>query len=167
MVRMVRKECFKITIKDKFTRGWVSGTLGGFLGGIFSFIPYYMDISTLRLSDWSAILIFGRVPPFSLADQIYAVIVLAGSIGFIGIIFAFLIPLFKEENIYLKGWIIFLIPWWIIYLLTALAKTEGTLNLSLMTTLSDGIATSIIGLTAVYSYRLLEPKPSATMLHSS
>jgi hypothetical protein len=31
------------------------------------------------------------------------------------------------------------------------------LNLSVMTAFSDGIATSIIGLIAAYSYRLLEP----------
>jgi hypothetical protein len=117
-----------------------------------------MGISKLRLSDWSAILIYGRVPPFSLADQLYAFIVLAGSMGVIGIIFAFLLPLLTEENIYFKGWIIFLIPWWIVYLLTALAKTEGTLNLSVMTAFSNGIATSIIGLATVYCYRLLQPK---------
>jgi hypothetical protein len=145
-----------MTIRDRFTRGWVAGTCGGLLGGIFSFLPYYMGISTLRLSDWSAILIFGRVPPFSLTEQVYALIVLAGSIGVVGIIFTYLLLLFTEENIYLKGWIIFLIPWWILYLLTALAKTEGTLNLSLMTTFSNGISTSIIGLGTVYSYRLLD-----------
>lgn len=147
-----------MTINDRFTRGWVAGTCGGFLGAIFSLLSCYIGISTLRLSDWSAILIFGRVPPFSLVDQVYAIIVLAGSLGVIGVIFAFVLPLLSEENIYFKGWIIFLIPWWIIYLLTALAKTEGTLNLSVKTTFSNGIATSIIGVAAVYIYRLLGPK---------
>lgn len=142
-------------INDKFTHGWVAGTCGGLLGGIFGFMPYYMGISSMRLTDWSAIMIFGRVPPYSLADHIYALLVLAGTEGVIGIIFAYLLPLITEKNIYFKGWVIFLIPWWIIYLLTALAKTEGTLNLSLMTTLSDGIATTITGLATVYIYRLL------------
>lgn len=147
-----------MSISDRFTRGWIAGTCGGLLGGGLGFLPYYIGISTMRISDWSAILIFGREQPFSLADQVYAVFVLAGSTGATGIIFAFLLPLISEENMYFKGWIIFLIPWWIIYLLTALAKTEGTLNLSVMTTFSDGISTTIIGLTAVYIYRLLEPK---------
>lgn len=145
-------------INDRFTRGWVAGACGGFLGSIFSFLPYYMGISKLRLSDWSAILIFGHVPPFSFAEQVYAMFILAGSIGVVGIIFAYILPLISEKNMYFKGWVIFLIPWWIIYLLTALAKTEGTLNLSLSTTFSDGISTSIIGLATVNSYRLLEPK---------
>jgi hypothetical protein len=147
-----------MNISDRFTRGWLAGTCGGFLGGIFSFLPHYLGLSTLRLSDWSAILIFGHVPPFNLEDQIYALIVLAGTTGVVGIIFTYLLPLLSEENIYFKGWIIFLLPWWIIYLLTALAKTEGTLNLSLKTTLSDGISTSITGLTAIYFYRFLERK---------
>lgn len=147
-----------LKINDRFTRGWVAGTCGGLLGGIIGFLPYYTGISTLRLTDWSAILVFGRVPPFSFFDQVYALSVLAGTTGLIGIVFAFLLPLITEQNIYLKGWIIFLIPWTILYLLTALAKTDGTLNLSALTTLSDGISTSIIGLASVYTYRLLEPK---------
>jgi hypothetical protein len=93
--------------------------------------------------------------------------VLAGSTGVVGSIFACLLPLITEENIYFKGWVIFLVPWWIIYLLTALAKTEGTLDLSLMTTFFDGIGISIIGLVAVYSYRLLDPKSSKVILRSS
>jgi hypothetical protein len=147
-----------MSISDRFTRGWLAGTCGGLLGGFLGFLPYYIGISTMRVSDWSAILIFGRGQPFSLVDQLYAVFVLAGSTGVTGIIFAFLLPLITEENIYFKGWIIFLIPWWIIYLLTALAKTQGTLNLSVMTTISNGIITTIIGLAAVYIYRVLEPK---------
>jgi hypothetical protein len=147
-----------MVINDKFTRGWVSGTLGGLAGGILGFLPYNIGISQMRFSDWSAILIFGRPQPFSLADNVYSVIVVAGSTGVIGIIFAFLIPVINEENIYFKGWIIFLIPWWMLYLLTALAKTEGTVKLSVMTTVSDGIVTSIIGIVSVYIYRLLKPK---------
>jgi hypothetical protein len=91
-------------------------------------------------------------------DEVYALGVLEGTTGGIGILFAYLLPLIKEQNLYFKGWIFFLISWGIIYLLTALAQTEGTLNLSVMTTLSDGIATSIIGVSSVYAYRLLEPK---------
>lgn len=147
-----------MTINDRFTRGWVAGTCGGLLGGLFSFLPYCIGISTLSLTDWSAILMFGRVPPFSFFDQIYALVLLAGATGGIGIIFAFLLRKITEQNIYFKGWIIFLIPWGIIYLLTALFKTEGTLNLSVMTTLSDGVSTSVIGLASVCTYRLLEAK---------
>lgn len=146
-----------MTINDRFTRGWISGTLGGLAGGIFGFLPYYFGISQMRFSDWSSILIFGRSQPFSFADQVYSVIVAAGSTGVTGIIFAFLLPVINEENIYFKGWIIFLIPWWMIYLLTGLAKTEGTLNLSVMTTLSDGIVTSTIGIVSVYIYKLIKP----------
>ena len=52
-------------------------------------------------------------------------------------------------------------------LIKALAKTEGTLNLSLVTTLTDGIGTSINGLVAVYSYRLLDTQSSKTLFRSS
>ncbi len=154
-------------ISDRFTHGWVAGTLGGLMGAIFSFLPYYMGISTLRLSDWSAVLIYGRVPPFSIADVIYSLIVFAGSNGCIGIIFAFLLPLITEKNIYFKGWIIFLVPWWMIYLVTALARTDGTLNLTMLTSLENGISTSIAGLTTVYFYLLLAPKSLMTIAHSS
>jgi hypothetical protein len=145
-------------ISDKFTRGWVAGACGALLGGIFSYLLHYIGMSTLRVSDWSSILVLGRKPPFSLADQLYGLYVLAWSTGCVGIVFAFLLPLLTEKNIYFKGWIIFLIPWWITYLLTALAKTEGTLNLPVMTALSNGISTSIVGLTAVYFYRLFGSK---------
>lgn len=143
---------------DKFTRGWISGTCGGFLGGVFDFLFKYIGISALSMSEWSAILIYGRKPPFSLIDRLYALFILAGTIGVVGIIFAFLLPFISEKNIYFKGWIIYILPWWILFLLTALAKTEGTLNLNVATTLSTGISISIIGLSAVYIYGLLEPK---------
>ncbi|MGE5403424.1 MAG: hypothetical protein ACM3PP_00590 [Candidatus Saccharibacteria bacterium] len=146
-----------MTINDRFTRGWVAGTCGGLIGAILSFLSHYMSITALRLSDWSAILIYGRVPPFSMAEQLYAIIVLAGTTGIIGIIFAYMLPLITEENVYFKGWIFFLMPWWLIYLLTALFKTPGTLNLSLLTAVSNGVVISITGLTAVYSYLLLDP----------
>ncbi|MDF2672915.1 MAG: hypothetical protein K0R09_1180 [Clostridiales bacterium] len=149
---------FKMSINDRFTRGWVAGTLGGFIGGLLGFLSYTFGISQMRFTDWSAVLVFGRPQPFSLADQIYGLIVTAGSTGVIGIVFAFLIPVINKENIYFKGWIIFLIPWWTLYLVTALAKIEGLINLSVMTALSDGIVTSITGLVGVYFYRLLEPK---------
>jgi hypothetical protein len=146
-----------MTINDTFTRAWIAGALGGLVGQLIGFLPHYMGISQIYLSDWLAILIFGRTPPFSLADSVYAVIVGAGLAGVTGIIFAFLIPVIKEENIYFKGWIIFVIPWWILYLVTALARTEGTLNLSVMSTVFDGISTSVIGLVSVYCYQLLKP----------
>lgn len=145
-------------ISDRFTRGWVAGACGGLLGGIIGNQPYYIGISTMCITDWVSILVLGRKQPFSLPDQLNGLFVLTWSTGCVGIIFAFLLPLLTEKNIYFKGWIIFLIPWWTIYLLTALAKTEGTLNLSVMTALSNGISTSIIGLTAVYCYRLFGPK---------
>jgi hypothetical protein len=151
-------EAIKLTINDKFTRGWVAGACGGLLGGLFGFLPHWAGLSTLSLTDWSAILVFGRIPPFSFADQLYALLILAGTTGCIGILFAFLLDLIDEKNIYFKGWILFLIPWEVLYLVTALAKTDGTLNLSVMTTFSDGISSSIIGLVSVYTYRLLEPK---------
>jgi len=147
-----------MSFNDTFTRGWISGACGGFLGGLSSFLSKYIGISSLRLSDWSAILIFGRVPPFNLIEQIYALLILSGSIGIVGIIFAYLLPLITDKNIYFKGWIIYLIPWWIIFLLTALAKTEGTLNLSVATSLSNGISISISGISAVYIYRVWSKK---------
>ncbi|HEX3033445.1 MAG TPA: hypothetical protein VHS59_14635 [Bacillota bacterium] len=153
-------------IRDRFTRGWVAGACGGLLGGLFSFLPYAMGLSTMRITDWSAIMSYGRVSPFSSADQAYALFVLAVSTGFIGIIFAYLLPLVTEDNLYFKGWTIYLVPWWMIYLLTGLAKTAGTVNLSVMTTLFDGIAVSIMGLGTVASYRLLDPKFSAKTVYS-
>jgi len=154
-------------INDRFTRGWIAGAAGGILGSIWGFLSFYMGTSTLRLSDWIAILVFGRQPPFSLGDHLHAVVVLAILSGVIGIVFAFLLPVVTEENIYFKGWVIFLIPWWIIYLLTALAQTAGTMNLPLMTVLSNAVGASITGLGTAYCYRLLDPQVSKPKLRSS
>jgi hypothetical protein len=100
-----------LTISDRFTRGWASGHVWRFIRGLFGFLPYCIGISTLRLTDWSAILVFGCTPPFSFFDELYALGVLAGTAGGVGVLFAFLLPLITERNIYFKGWIIFLIPW--------------------------------------------------------
>ena len=144
--------------EDRFTRGWISGTCGGFIGAIFGLLFKYIGISKLCVSDWAAILIFGRTPPFSILDHLYAILILAGTVGVVGIIFAYLLPLINDENIYFKGLIIFTIPWWFIFLLSALAKLEGTLNLSVKTTLANGLSIAIMAFLAVYIYRRLEPK---------
>jgi len=143
---------------DIFTRGWISGTCGGLLGAIFGILFKYIGFTTLSVTEWSAILIYGRTPPFSLIDQLYAMIILAGTVGIMGIIFAFLLPFITDKNIYFKGWIIFIIPWWFIFLFTVLAKTKGTMNLPVATAFSNGISISIMAFSAVYIYRLLAPK---------
>ena len=98
---MVRRKNFIMSISDRFTRGWIAGACGGLVGGISGFLPNYIGISSMRLSDWSAILIFGR-EQFSLVDQIYATFVLAGSMGVIGIIFALLSPCLLKKISILK-----------------------------------------------------------------
>jgi hypothetical protein len=147
-----------MSISDRFTRGWVAGACGGLIGGIISLLPRYLVFNVLGISDWAAILIYGRLPPFSNIDIAYAIIIIAGSTGVIGIIFAYLLNLINEENIYFKGWIVFLVPWGLVYLLTALAQTDGTLNLPVMTSLFNGISISILGLVSVFAYRLIKRK---------
>jgi len=151
-------------MEDRLYRGFVAGTIGGVVSNILSHLSYFLGFTALRLSDWAAILIFGHVPPFSLGEQIFAVFVQIGWSGAVGSVFAYFLVWVTNRKILFKAWMLGTTPFFVIYLLTALFQTPGTVPLPLNTVLSNYITSSIFGIVMGYSFKILD---QAIMQHRS
>lgn len=137
---------------DKFTRGFLSGIVGGLVANSVSIVFGFLHLTTLRFADWTGIIILGHIPPFSIGEFLFALAVNIGFMGFLGIIFAYLIVLVKSTNLHFKGWIFSTSIWFFIYAATALFKVEGTIPLPLTTVMSNFVTTSILGLVLAQTF---------------
>ncbi len=143
-------------MEDRLYRGFVAGIVGGVVSNTLSYLSYFLGITTLRLSDWAAILIFGHVPPFGLGEDIFAVFIQIGWSGAVGSVFAYFLVWVTNRKILFKAWMLGTTPFFVIYLLTALFKTPGTVPLPLNTVLSNYITSSIFGVVMGYSFKVLD-----------
>jgi len=76
---------------DRYHRGLVAGMIAGIPMNIWDLISYhYLRFSELRYLDWSAVTIFGHLPKGN-AEIAFALISHFFWVGFLGMIFAFLI----------------------------------------------------------------------------
>lgn len=152
-------------MEDRLYRGFVAGVVGGIVASMLSHLSYFVEFTTLRLSDWAAILIFGHVPPFSLGENMFAVFIHIGWCGAVGSVFAYFLVWVTSRKILFKAWMLGTASFFIVYLLTSLFQTPGTVPVPLNTVLSNYITSSIFGVVMGYSFKVLD---QATMeQHSS
>lgn len=88
---------------DRFHRGFVAGVIAGIFLNIYNFIFYYIfNITEIRFIDWTSILLFGSRP-----ENIHEIILnLAFQLlwdGFLGVVFAYLIPQTTSRGFLIKG----------------------------------------------------------------
>jgi len=143
-------------MEDRLYRGFVAGVTGGVVASILGHLAYTIGISTLRGSDWTAILLFSHVPPFSVGEQLFALFILIGWCGAIGSMFAYLIVPLTSRHILFKGWMLGTAPYFVIYLLTTLFQVPGTVPLPFGTALTNYIMTSLFGVIMAYSFEVLD-----------
>lgn len=142
---------------DRFTRGLVAGIIAGVFSNVWAFLAGAMNFTTLRYADWAGIIIFGRTPPFTAGELVFATAAQIMFVGGLGILFAYLLPFFTERYYFLKGWIFSVMTWFLIYAVTSLFKVEGIVGLPLKTVLSNFVDASILGLVLAYSLLALHP----------
>ncbi len=151
--------------RDRLTRGFYAGIGAGVLQNILSFVAYAQGLTTLRMADWSAIVIFGKSGPFSTGEILLG---LVGHIiwsGLLGIIFVYLIPYINHQHFTLKGLLFGWVVWFFIYGVSLLYKVEPTMGLPLKTPISDLVNASIYGLVLVLILtRITENKSSEQKL---
>jgi len=147
--------------RDRLTRGFYAGLGATVLQNGWSFLAYALGLTTLRMADWAAIVILGRSGPFTTAETMLG---LSGHLiwgGLLGIVFVYLIPYVKHRHLTLKGLLYGWSIWFFIYGLTLLFKVEPTLNLPLMTPISDFVGATIYGLVIAWgANRLVEKELS-------
>jgi hypothetical protein len=143
-------------MEDRLFRGFAAGVVGGVASITLSQLSYFLGFTTLRLSDWAALLIFAHTPPFSLGEQLFSVFIHIGWCGAIGSLFAYFLVWVTSRKILFKGWMLGTTPYFVIYLLTSLFHTPGTVPTPLKTALSNYVTSSIFGVVMAYSFKVLD-----------
>jgi fructose-specific phosphotransferase system IIC component len=149
-------------MEDRLLRGFVAGFVGGVVSSALSHLSYFWGFTTLRLSDWAAILIFAHEPPFSIEEHIFSAFIQLGWCGAIGSMFAYFLVWVTNRYILFKAWMLGTTPYFVIYLLTSLFLTPGTVPTPFKTALSNYITSTIFALIMGYSFKVLD---QATMQH--
>ncbi|WP_243152943.1 YqhR family membrane protein [Sporotomaculum syntrophicum] len=143
---------------DRLTRGFLAGLVGGILMDIISYISLKLKIADLHHSDWPAIILFGHQPTNTI-EAVFALLIQLIFVGFLGILFTYLVTgLFSNENYLFKGWLFGVISWFIIYVITFLAKIPELAPLDTGTAITDFIAGSVYGLVLAETIHRLENK---------
>ena len=140
-------------MRDKFTKGFLAGVTGGLTANVVSLLLGFLNLTTLRFADWTGIIIFAHIPPFSTGEILFALAANIGFTGFLGIVFMYLVPLISSTNLHFKGWVFSTSIWFFIYAAATLFKVEGTMPLPLTTAIANVITTSIYGLVLAQTLR--------------
>lgn len=147
-------------MEDRLYRGFIAGAIGGIVSSLLSHLSYFLGFTTLRLSDWAAILIFSHAPSFSLGEHLFSTFIYIGWCGAVGSIFAYFLVWVTNRKMLFKAWMLGTTPFFIIYLLTTLFQSPGTVPTPLSTALSNYIMSTIFSIVMGYSYKILSQEAS-------
>ncbi|HBF38697.1 MAG TPA: hypothetical protein DDW50_15440 [Firmicutes bacterium] len=131
-------------LKDRFTRGFLAGVIAGIPVVAFSWVAASLKWTTLRWSDFAAILIYGHKSA-NLGEEIFSVVGVFVFCGVLGIICAFIIPKISSSNYLLKSWVFSIAVWFAAFVLTLFYKVPGLLIIPLKTVVSNFAEATIWG----------------------
>jgi hypothetical protein len=143
-------------MEDRLYRGFAAGVVGGVVATALGYISYPMGFTTMRLADWAALLIFAHEPPFSLEEHLFSVFIHIGWCGAVGSLFAYFLTWVTSRHIIFKGWLLGTTPYFVIYLLTSLFHTPGTVPTPFNTALSNYIGSTLFAVVMAYTYKILD-----------
>jgi len=132
-------------IRDRFTRGFVAGTIAGIPTVAINFGAYYLNLTILLWTDFMGLFTYGRKPAAAL-ELIFSLLALFFFLGLLGAIMAYLLALLSSGNYLFKGWIFGVSIWFAAF---ALAHLFGVRELQLippLTAATNFIAASVWGL---------------------
>lgn len=142
---------------DRYHRGLCAGMIAGIPMNIWDLFSYhYWDFSKLRYLDWSSVMIFGHLPKNN-AELAFALISHIFWVGFLGIVFAFLIgEKITSRKFWLKGLEYGYIAGFLIYAAGIAFKLPEIMIRSVDTAVSQFIGGSIWGLTMAFVLKWLD-----------
>lgn len=115
---------------------------------------YFLDFGSFRYLDWAAMLLYGE-PPENIYETIMSFTMQVLWAGFLGVIFAFLIPKLTSRAYLLKGMFYGLIVFFIIYAIPVLYQVPHLYRTGPNTQFSHLIGSILYGaITASMLHRL-------------
>lgn len=146
-------------MEDRLLRGFVAGVIGGISANMWSFFMGWMELSTLRFVDWTAIMLYGHIAPFTPGEIAFALLIQLGFCAGAGIIFSYLLLFITNQHLYFRGWLFSCSIWVMVYVVTLLFKVEGTIPLPLKTVISNFVGATIYGVVLAQCVKVLMPNP--------
>jgi hypothetical protein len=144
---------------DRNIKGLIAGITGGIIMGIWSFFSYHiLSFAKLRYADWASLLIFGEKPS-NIYMLILATIAHIMWSGFLGVIFAFLIPIISSRYYLIKGAFYGFMTSFLIYTIPSLFGMPRLSKISLETAVTDILGGLIWGITTILVLRILDTTP--------
>ncbi|EHQ88403.1 hypothetical protein [Desulfosporosinus youngiae] len=147
-------------MRDRFYYGFFAGLIAGIPMVLFNLFSYYvLDFAQMRLLDWMSIILYGRLP-LNAFDSILAQVVHFGFLGFLGIAFAYYVPLVRSRHYLFKGWVFSLSVFSLLYATTLFFQVPGLEMIQPYTVASNLISSTIFGLTlAEAAKRIVSTEP--------
>ncbi|MGF7186813.1 ABC-type polysaccharide/polyol phosphate export permease [Desulfitispora alkaliphila] len=144
---------------DRFFRGLVAGISGGIVMNIWSFISFdILNFTQLRFIDWSAIFIFGDRPQ-SIIESLIALVTQIAWSGFLGIVLAYLMPLFTSRGYIIKAIYFGFITGFMMYAIPVMFNIQFLETTTTGTAASNMIGGILWGLTAAIVLKYLDTSP--------
>lgn len=157
MLKLTKKAFKWQVMKDRFTRGFLSGVFAGVPAFIFASITSAQKWTTLQWSHFSSVLIYGHEFR-NLAEDVLATLITFFFCGLMGTIFVYLIRRISSKNYLLKGWVFSITIWFSAFAITILFRIPGLISIPFKTTLSNFIEASIWGLSLGYCLNWFDSK---------
>ena len=76
---------------DRTIRGLIAGIIAGIAMNIWSLTAFAIQLKDIRILDWASVYALGRLPQ-NMLEEIFSLIIQLMFSGFLGIIFALIIP---------------------------------------------------------------------------
>jgi hypothetical protein len=142
-------------MKDKFMRGMIAGVLAGVVCNAFSYFSFHvLRFAALRYVDFASVVIYGRKLQQPLA-LVMAQLFQLGFSGFLGVLYAYLLPLMSTQYYRSKGIFYGVAVWGISYGVAHLYKLPELTITPVNTAISNNISAFIFGWVLAETYRWL------------
>lgn len=141
-------------IKDRFAAGLISGLIAGVAMNFIDWAGYILGLYDERLLDWAAVVTLGRLPDNS-AEVILAQTEQIFFTGFLGVLFAYILPILGSRNYLLKGWIYGIMANQSLYAFAIAFKLPNLTVHTFYATVTHLISASIYGLVLAYLLKKL------------
>ena len=136
-------------MKDRFTRGFLSGIIAGIPTAIFALLGNLFKWTTIRWVDFAAILIYGR-KSINLIEYIFSVMAVFFICAMLGVIIAYIIPRISSTNYLLKCFAFGELFWFFAFVVTFLFRVPGLTMIPGKSAISNFIMSAIWGLSLGY-----------------
>ncbi|MFW5972274.1 MAG: hypothetical protein ACOCRL_02180 [Bacillota bacterium] len=144
-------------MKDRFTAGFIAGSLAGIISSSVNFLLMLFNFGTLRYIDFAGILIYGR-KPLNFQEDLFAYIGFIIFSGLLAELFVYLIKFTGNSYYWFKSALFGTGSWFFIYAVSLLFKMPFLRRISFNSSINNFISSLVYGLLIGYIVLKIERK---------